>query len=610
MLKNDRYKNVLDKAVIIITLGLVFYLALSEFTFFDIWMHLRVGKSIVQLKAIPREDIYSYTASLPWINGWWLSQAIFYLLYSGIGSISLSLLKSLIIVIIFAIVLKILLDSKVNLYLACLIIILSAYIGRRGWVVRPQIFTYLFSSISYYILYKYRIEGKSPIWMIPLLMIFWINLHPGFAIGIVLVLIFAIGGFLDSYFKGKILPLEERESSDINNEKAIFLTKIALIAILACLINPYTYHSVILPFMHLEQTTTGLAGVEWASPKFNLSSTRPFEFMILLTIISMVLSGKRVSFIDIGNFIVMLHISLTSFRNIPLFVIIVSPILAKYLLSASEELRLKERLRVLTSDLAFRVVVILLLGIYLVYSFITFTDPLRNPFIQDINDEMFEGARYPKKAIDFIEDNKLPQRLFNTYSWGGYTLWRLYSEYKIFIDGRTPVYSLEVLEDYAKIQGATYGFEEILKKYGINTILVPTVLTLAYVLDESPASILIYSDQSASVFISNSSQNREIIDKYPEVKLAIPSYSEIKIRGYVSKAIEAYRKGNKEEAIEYYGKILTLDSENILALYSLGIIYEEQGEIEEARRKFGMVIELAPESDLGKEAQKKLESGK
>ncbi len=43
---------------------------------------------------------------------------------------------------------------------------------------------------------------------------------------------------------------------------------------------------------------------------------------------------------------------------------------------------------------------------------------------------------YPARAFDFIEREKLPGNIFNGFSLGGYLTWRLFPEYRDYIDGR------------------------------------------------------------------------------------------------------------------------------------------------------------------------------
>jgi hypothetical protein len=69
-------------------------------------------------------------------------------------------------------------------------------------------------------------------------------------------------------------------------------------------------------------------------------------------------------------------------------------------------------------------------------------------------------------------------RIFNTYEYGGYLMWRLWPEERVFIDGRA--LSESVFQDYARIlynhdesDGLPSG-ESLLERYGIEVIVMNT----------------------------------------------------------------------------------------------------------------------------------------
>src|SRR5688572_6847251 len=56
----------------------------------DFWWHLKTGQYIVDQGVIPRTDFFSFTNyGKPWVAHEWLSEALFYLGYSGFGYNSL-----------------------------------------------------------------------------------------------------------------------------------------------------------------------------------------------------------------------------------------------------------------------------------------------------------------------------------------------------------------------------------------------------------------------------------------------------------------------------------------------------------------------------------------
>jgi len=60
----------------------------------DLWGHVLFGRDMLNQRALPRTDTYSYTATgAPWVNHEWLAQVLFALAYGIGGASGLLLLK-------------------------------------------------------------------------------------------------------------------------------------------------------------------------------------------------------------------------------------------------------------------------------------------------------------------------------------------------------------------------------------------------------------------------------------------------------------------------------------------------------------------------------------
>jgi hypothetical protein len=65
-------------------------------------------------------------------------------------------------------------------------------------------------------------------------------------------------------------------------------------------------------------------------------------------------------------------------------------------------------------------------------------------------------------------------RVFASYGWGGYLIYRLYDRgARVFVDGRNDMYSDQILEDYITIRDARDGWEQLLERYQVGAILLP-----------------------------------------------------------------------------------------------------------------------------------------
>ena len=61
------------------------------------------------------------------------------------------------------------------------------------WSPRPQMFSFVFSAVVLYLLWLYQQDGKDRLWLIPPIIVLWVNFHGGFAIGFILMVLATIG---------------------------------------------------------------------------------------------------------------------------------------------------------------------------------------------------------------------------------------------------------------------------------------------------------------------------------------------------------------------------------------------------------------------------------
>ena len=96
-----------------------------------------------------------------------------------------------------------------------------------------------------------------------------------------------------------------------------------------------------------------------------------------------------------------------------------------------------------------------------------------------------DRALFPVGAVNWIQEHQPPGKLFNTYQWGGYLIWRLYPHYPVFIDGRAELYGDQMLTRYVDIHNTHTGWEQALQDYGVRIVLVEPYALIAQRLSES-----------------------------------------------------------------------------------------------------------------------------
>jgi hypothetical protein len=147
----------------------------------DTWWQLRAGQEMWRSGRIMLQDEFTHTvAGQRWPNHEWLSQIVFYGVYSLGGMPLLTLLCSLAITTAWAIVAS--LTPGAPLVRVALVgsgVVMSA----SGWTLRPQALTMALVAATLWILVRRR-----GVWMLPLVFLVWANLHGAVALGGVLMI--------------------------------------------------------------------------------------------------------------------------------------------------------------------------------------------------------------------------------------------------------------------------------------------------------------------------------------------------------------------------------------------------------------------------------------
>jgi hypothetical protein len=112
-------------------------------------------------------------------------------------------------------------------------------------------------------------------------------------------------------------------------------------------------------------------------------------------------------------------------------------------------------------------------------------------------DAHFDAGHFPVQASDAILDRGLHEPIFAPDSWGGYLIYRLYPENKVFVDDRHDLYGEEFLRDYLKAIRLTSDWNVFLNDKKVNWALLPAESSLANMLEETSQWKIVYRDGTA-----------------------------------------------------------------------------------------------------------------
>ena len=503
--KHDRGLHALEKTFNLLIRILVYSSAFYFFSFVtadtDLWGHIKFGKDMWAAMAFQRVDIYSYTAfGSEWINHEWLSELIMYFAYHIFGSPGLLIGKLL---VGFSIVYIL---SRISFYRTCepivygIVFVLSVFVMCPGFMIRPQILTFLFAAYFLYCFHLYLERGKNLLWSLPIMMIAWVNCHGGFLIGAGMFPV-AIGC--------------EYIACRMRNKDTAHLGRMILWLVLteaAVLINPYGYY--LLGFLY--ETLSAPRGItEWAPVTvFDLSYLR-FKLLALLFLCSFFIRNKERRYWEVGIIIISLIYAFMHQRHTPVFAIVAASYLTENISLMVQRAGLSDKIRSFSSYVLLSVFLLLLISYQIVFAGYKYIKAEWNIIV--------DPTEYPVYAVRFLKQNGIKGKLLIPFDWGEYAIWKLYPDCRVSIDGRfRTVYSEKVLRDHFRAAGDESKLRDLLEKYPADIILGRQNPLYQRLMSTQDRWIYIYSDPTAIVFVRDDVFQRDVLEKFRKKGLSCP----------------------------------------------------------------------------------------
>jgi hypothetical protein len=215
--------------------------------------------------------------------------------------------------------------------------------------------------------------------------------------------------------------------------------------------------------------------------------------------------------------------ALDAVRHIPLLVLLATPVIAAAFPGASSLSQFSRSRPVSSarqSRFAFRGAVLLLMA---GFALTRWSSLVRNQ-------ARAEAELYPTQAVEFLRLHKLPSRLFVYYDWGGYAIWKLYPEYRVFVDGRADLYGDDLLRQFQEAAQLRAAWEQVLDRWRVQAILVPPSGALAQGLLLDVGWHAEYHDSQGILFLPTAprklSSYQESARQGTKVKKCVPEASE------------------------------------------------------------------------------------
>ncbi len=402
----------------------------------DLGRHIKLGEIITQTRTIPKTNLFSYTnPDFPFTNTHWLFEVIAYF-FSQAGLLQILLVLK-IIIFLFSIWLILKLVPLANSALLLPIGFIFLHVLRERLELRPEIFSFLFTALTLYILEK---NNKKFLFLLPLIQLIWINTHIYFFVGLLLQAI---------YFLSRRTKL---------------LAGIFTLSILASLVNPNGLTGLLYPLnvnqnygytIVENQTMSLLERINFKDPNFLFVK---LSIVIITLSLFVALLKKNLQLKNILLSLSGVALAMLNVRSFPYLVFLSLP--------ATLQNFGQIKPNTVTKILSFIIAGILILE-SLSY--------LNGGYYRSSNSQhevSLKLTQSVKAAMDFVLANDLPNPIFNNFDIGSYITYRGYPKYKVFVDGRPEAYPKEFfLDTYIPMQSDYLRFKQEEQKWGFKTII-------------------------------------------------------------------------------------------------------------------------------------------
>jgi len=478
--------------------------------------HLAAGREIAAQHAVPQTNIFGYT--LPhaeWASHQWLGSLLIYAAWrlgelAGVGGAAgLTGAKC---VVVLALVGFLYLATRREKWpggrrvgrgpwdgaVIALVLALAAWAARPRLIERPLLLSALGEAILLWLLADYDSRRPKRLWWLVPLFVIWWNVHAGYIYGVLILGAFIAGDALERPRRGGAARLA----------KAGTLAILAGI-VAARIVNPGSLRGLLFPIRMFRSPIFSSVIEEFGH---TTPRTDPaFDALVVLTLAAVALATVRGRRPRAAHLLLLAGFGALAMLRLRMILddsVIAAPIVAGTLASLAPAGNAARPARWLTAGRADAAAAILLLAIV----------PWRVARGEPLHFGCGLDARVrPFGAYDFIAREHLPGEVMVTDLWSGSFLWRFYPARRVFVHNQLEVYDENFARNiYLPLLRAEEGWQAMLARAGVNVLVLrhsgarfDQRLEAAAFAD--PGWVLVYWDDIALIFVSNTGANARLI---------------------------------------------------------------------------------------------------
>ena len=501
--------------------GLAAFFTYFPITDTDIFWHLAAGREMILHRHFLQTDPFSFTLASPkWIDLHWIFQLAVYGLYS-IGRLKALIVFKALMVACVSCILCLIRRDKPYILISAFCTALLFFEARYLILMRPVLITMLCMSLYIFLFEQVRQGGKKTwLWLCLPLQMVWTNSQGLYPIGIFIIGAFALEAIIDNNNLIPLPPFSHREKG-AGNRILNTHTFIFILCCLSCLINPYGVSGLLLPFTLLGRINPATQNIYSLNisenvPLFSLTGFETvYRTLVIVTamlvILLFILNRKRIRPAHVILFLGFSYLAYSAVRNVLLYTLIVIFIIAYYAsmvdfkqLGAALSLNTIRLLK--TAGLVLALLAIM--GPVLSHASVVAKYPPRrslSPF------------RFPENITAYLERNPVSGEMFNDIRYGGYLIWHLYPQKKVFIDGRLVIRPTQFFAEYLSVCDNPDLFPFVVRKFNITHAILPSAIFDRYRklikwLYASAQWRLEYTDGTSFLFVRSDVSKKQALD--------------------------------------------------------------------------------------------------
>jgi len=468
---------------------------------------------MLQAHAISRVDSFSSTMSgQAWYAWEWLYDGFIAAIHNAMGLNGVVAFSALVIAGTFTLVLRLALRRGASLPMATALLLLSVGACSIHLLARPHLLSWLFAVLWFQIVDSAakNPEKRRRLYWLPVLMLVWVNVHGGFVFGLVLLVLYIVGGWIQYFSSGNV---EDRQRIGELHKQLGVVTALSL---LATLVNPYGYklHQHIYGYLADRFLMNHID--EFLSPNFHHVPQQCFEIVLLIAILALAISYRKLAASQLLVVLFAASSGLYASRNLPisslLLVLVIAPLLSETFAAVAERQGIAPWLRMVFAslhsfgarmermELSFRGHLWPAVGVLACFLICLHGGMLGSTQVMDAR---FDPSRFPVQAAEILSDRGSNVPVFCPDTWGGYLIYQLYPKTKVVVDDRHDMYGSEFFKNYLKVVQVQPGWDKVLDDQHVTRILIPANSSLSVLLKQTSQWVAVHEDDTAIYFKRN-----------------------------------------------------------------------------------------------------------